>query len=239
MVYRHLISIKCHFSVLGAFPELYWLVTSIVVVIFVALNAEVSPDGCRVGGVTGSVTGSVKGMVIKRNGDIIWTTYLDSHSLFAVQTQHILLKVHIMRSEHNRDYRRDMLPTEFRDLLIVIYPPRNGLSQVTEIMKADVPWFGPLSDKVVVGGSCLASASDINASRAKRTSLSFYQKYYVERNIFEKFTARIFIPISTQGMVTAGGGSNPTESTTGSVPLADTLIDHHSRTSSKSEFVFL
>ncbi|EDS43689.1 tuberin [Culex quinquefasciatus] len=224
------------------------------------------------------VTGSVKGMVIERNGDIIRTTYLDSHILFAVvslckrfekgapiprriatagrdrllygreesgfsggtgvkdrpvlaqkygkelpklekdwdlngnaclaehtppantthppeglagwerrKRTHLLLrtdkllrelrnldnqkgrethkkhidKVHIMWSEHNRDYRRDMLPTEFRDLLIMIYPPRKGLSQVTEIMKPDVP--------------------------------------YVERNIFEKFTARIFIPISTQG----------------------------------------
>lgn len=62
---------------------------------------------------------------------------------------------------------------------------------------------------------------------------------YVERNIFKEFTARIFSTISTHGMVTAGGGGNPVGSTTGSVPLAAALIDHHSRTSSKSEFFFV
>lgn len=56
-----------------------------------------------------------------------------------------------------------------------------------------------------------------------------------ESNTFEDFTARIFSPIPPQGTVTAGGG-NPAGSTTGSAPLAAALIDHHSRTSSKSEF---
>ncbi|XP_038104421.1 ral GTPase-activating protein subunit alpha-1-like [Culex quinquefasciatus] len=49
--------------------------------------------------------------------------------------------------------------------------------------KPDVPWFGPLSDEVVMGCSGLASLvriSAINVSRAKRTSPSLYQKYYVE-----------------------------------------------------------
>ncbi|XP_039435881.1 probable Rho GTPase-activating protein CG5521 [Culex pipiens pallens] len=49
--------------------------------------------------------------------------------------------------------------------------------------KPDVPWFGPLSDEVVMGCSSLASLvriSAINVSRAKRTSPSLYQKYYVE-----------------------------------------------------------
>lgn len=88
-------------------------------------------------------------------------------------------EVHIVWSEHNRDYRRDILPTEFCDVLIVIYPLKSGLFRVTVNKKPDVPWFGPLSDEVVVGGSCLASlvrASAINASRAKRTSLSLYQQ---------------------------------------------------------------
>uniref|UniRef100_A0A8D8AP22 Probable Rho GTPase-activating protein CG5521 n=1 Tax=Culex pipiens TaxID=7175 RepID=A0A8D8AP22_CULPI len=159
-------------------------------------------------------------------------------------------EVHIVWSEHNRDYRRDILPTEFCDVLIVIYPLKSGLFRVTVNKKPDVPWFGPLSDEVVVGGSCLASlvrASAINASRAKRTALSLYQQYYEERNrsletvsmrhkesnTFEDFTARIFSPIPPQGTVTAGGG-NPAGSTTGSAPLAAALIDHHSRTSSKT-----
>ncbi|XP_058130699.1 probable Rho GTPase-activating protein CG5521 isoform X3 [Anopheles coustani] len=126
-------------------------------------------------------------------------------------------EVHIVWSEHNRDYRRDILPTEFCDVLIVIYPLKSGLFRVTVNKKPDVPWFGPLSDETVVGGACLASlvrASAINASRAKRSSLPLYQQYYEERNrsidtvalrhrensTFEDFTARIFSPIASQSM---------------------------------------
>ncbi|XP_055594870.1 probable Rho GTPase-activating protein CG5521 isoform X2 [Uranotaenia lowii] len=166
-------------------------------------------------------------------------------------------EVHIVWSEHNRDYRRDILPTEFCDVLIVIYPLKSGLFRVTVNKKADVPWFGPLSDEMVVGGSCLASlvrASAINASRSKRTSLSLYQQYYEERNrsldtvstrhkesnTFEDFTARIFSPIPPQGTVSAGhSGSNASGSGApgGPVvapPLAAALIDQHSRTVSKT-----
>lgn len=88
-------------------------------------------------------------------------------------------EVHIVWSEHHRDYRRDILPTEFCDVLIVVYPLRNGLFRVTINRKAEVPWFGPLFDEAIVGGSCLAAlvrATAINASRAKRTSLPFYQQ---------------------------------------------------------------
>jgi Rap/ran-GAP len=88
-------------------------------------------------------------------------------------------EVHIVWSEHNREYRRDILPTEFCDVLIVIYPLKSGLFRITLNKKAEVPWFGPLYDEAVVGGTCLASlvrATAINASRAKRTSLPFYQQ---------------------------------------------------------------
>lgn len=91
-------------------------------------------------------------------------------------------EVHIVWSEHHRDYRRDILPTEFCDVLIVVYPLRNGLFRVTVNRKPEVPWFGPLFDESIVGGSCLAAlvrATAINASRAKRTSLPFYQQLYM------------------------------------------------------------
>uniref|UniRef100_A0A182W1K5 Rap-GAP domain-containing protein n=1 Tax=Anopheles minimus TaxID=112268 RepID=A0A182W1K5_9DIPT len=166
-------------------------------------------------------------------------------------------EVHIVWSEHNRDYRRDILPTEFCDVLIVIYPLKSGLFRVTVNKKPEVPWFGPLSDEMVVGGACLASlvrASAINASRAKRSSLSLYQQYYEERNrsidtvalrhrensTFEDFTARIFCPIAQQSGGKAGGGSGGTvgssiaSGTNAPAPLAAALIDHHSRGPSKT-----
>ncbi|XP_049278160.1 probable Rho GTPase-activating protein CG5521 [Anopheles funestus] len=166
-------------------------------------------------------------------------------------------EVHIVWSEHNRDYRRDILPTEFCDVLIVIYPLKSGLFRVTVNKKPEVPWFGPLSDEMVVGGACLASlvrASAINASRAKRSSLSLYQQYYEERNrsidtvalrhrensTFEDFTARIFCPIAQQSGGKVGGGPSGTAGasiaagTNAPAPLAAALIDHHSRGPSKT-----
>uniref|UniRef100_A0A182PPZ3 Rap-GAP domain-containing protein n=1 Tax=Anopheles epiroticus TaxID=199890 RepID=A0A182PPZ3_9DIPT len=171
-------------------------------------------------------------------------------------------EVHIVWSEHNRDYRRDILPTEFCDVLIVIYPLKSGLFRVTVNKKPEVPWFGPLSDEMVVGGACLASlvrASAINASRAKRSSLPLYQQYYEERNrsidtvalrhrensTFEDFTARIFCPIAPQtkvggtgGVVGGAGasaaGSSIASGTNAPAPLAAALIDHHSRGPSKT-----
>ncbi|XP_053669364.1 probable Rho GTPase-activating protein CG5521 [Anopheles marshallii] len=167
-------------------------------------------------------------------------------------------EVHIVWSEHNRDYRRDILPTEFCDVLIVIYPLKSGLFRVTVNKKPEVPWFGPLSDEMVVGGACLASlvrASAINASRAKRSSLPLYQQYYEERNrsidtvalrhrensTFEDFTARIFCPIAQHngGKVGGGpsgtaGGSSIAAGTNAPAPLAAALIDHHSRGPSKT-----
>lgn len=39
-------------------------------------------------------------------------------------------EVHIVWSEHWRDYRRGILPTEFCDVLIVIYPLKNRLFRI-------------------------------------------------------------------------------------------------------------
>lgn len=88
-------------------------------------------------------------------------------------------EVHIVWSEHYRDYRRNILRTEFCDILIVIYPLKSGLFRVTVDKKLDVPWFGPLSNESVVTGISLAylvRATAINASRAKRMSLDHYKQ---------------------------------------------------------------
>ncbi|XP_059614307.1 probable Rho GTPase-activating protein CG5521 [Phlebotomus argentipes] len=154
-------------------------------------------------------------------------------------------EVHIVWSEHSRDYRRDILPTEFCDVLIVVYPLRSGLFRVTVNRKADVPWFGPIWDEAVVGGACLATlvrATAINASRAKRTSLNFYQQFYEERHrsletvssrhkentTFEEFASRVFLPIQSATYPSTTSSGN-----TGSAPLAAALIDHQ-KTGSKT-----
>lgn len=112
----------------------------------------------------------------------------DSSDAMLLKTRHIGNdEVHIVWSEHERDYRRDIFPTNFCDVLIVVYPLReNNLYRVTVNRKPEVPSFGPLlASESLVSGACLATlvrATAINASRTKRASLPMYQQFYEERN---------------------------------------------------------
>ncbi|XP_073814692.1 probable Rho GTPase-activating protein CG5521 isoform X1 [Musca autumnalis] len=162
----------------------------------------------------------------------------DSPEAILLKTRHLGNdEVHIVWSEHSRDYRRDILPTEFCDVLIVVYPLKNGLFRVTVNRKPEVPWFGPLANESIVSGACLATlirATAINASRAKRAALPLYQQYYEERNrsldsvssrykestTFEDFANRIYNPMPISTYATLRDTSN------NSAPLAAALIDH-------------
>ncbi|XP_033162540.1 probable Rho GTPase-activating protein CG5521 isoform X1 [Drosophila mauritiana] len=165
----------------------------------------------------------------------------DSSEAMLLKTRHLGNdEVHIVWSEHNRDYRRDILPTEFCDVLIVVYPLRNGLFRVTVNRKPEVPWFGPLANESVVSGACLATlirATAINASRTKRAALPLYQQFYEERNrsldsvssrykestTFEDFASRIYnpMPLSTLGTLRESNASSS------AAPLASALLDHN------------
>lgn len=50
-------------------------------------------------------------------------------------------EVHIVWSEHNRDYRRGIIATEFGDVIIVIYPLKNKLFRIQIQMKPGVSKF--------------------------------------------------------------------------------------------------
>ncbi|KAK9497959.1 hypothetical protein O3M35_003854 [Rhynocoris fuscipes] len=120
-------------------------------------------------------------------------------------------EVHIVWSEHSRDYRRGIIPTEFCDVLIVIYPLSHQLYRIQVSRKPDVPYFGPLYNESVVGHRelpGLVRATALSASRAKRSMLPFYQQYYEERGrsletviknhkkstTFEEFAANVYSP---------------------------------------------
>ncbi|KAL5289618.1 RALGAPA2 family protein [Megaselia abdita] len=149
-------------------------------------------------------------------------------------------EVFIVWSEHCRDYRRDILPTEFCDVLICIYPLKNGMFRVVVDKKPEVPWFGPLYQENIVGGamlSILVRETAINAGRAKRSSLPFYQQFYEEvfrsvdtvgmrykeATIYEDFISRIFNPNT----------SNCKDSTNCVSHLAAALIDTSMKLNSK------
>ncbi|RXM91197.1 Ral GTPase-activating protein subunit alpha-1 [Acipenser ruthenus] len=90
-------------------------------------------------------------------------------------------EVHIVWSEHTRDYRRGIIPTEFGDVLIVIYPMKNHMYSVQIMKKPEVPFFGPLFDGAIVDGKILPTmvrTTAINASRALKSLIPLYQNLY-------------------------------------------------------------
>ncbi|XP_043553761.1 ral GTPase-activating protein subunit alpha-1 isoform X5 [Chiloscyllium plagiosum] len=120
-------------------------------------------------------------------------------------------EVHIVWSEHTRDYRRGIIPTEFGDVLIVIYPMKNFMFSIHIMKKPEIPFFGPLFDGAIVDGKVLPNlvrATAINASRALKSLIPLYQNFYEERaryletivqhhqepTTFEDFAAQVFCP---------------------------------------------
>uniref|UniRef100_A0A803VXH9 Ral GTPase activating protein catalytic subunit alpha 2 n=1 Tax=Ficedula albicollis TaxID=59894 RepID=A0A803VXH9_FICAL len=120
-------------------------------------------------------------------------------------------EVHIVWSEHTRNYRRGIIPTDFGDVLIVIYPMRNHMFFIEIVKKPEVPFFGPLFDGAIVTAKLLPSlicATCINASRAVKSLIPLYQSFYEERALyleaiiqnhkevmtFEDFAAQVFSP---------------------------------------------
>ncbi|XP_051237041.1 ral GTPase-activating protein subunit alpha-1 isoform X5 [Dicentrarchus labrax] len=120
-------------------------------------------------------------------------------------------EVHIVWSEHSRDYRRGIIPTEFGDVLIVIYPMKNHMYSIHILKKPEVPFFGPLFDGALVDMKILPTmvrATAINASRALKSLIPLYQNFYEERaryletivqhhqepTTFEDYAARVYSP---------------------------------------------
>uniref|UniRef100_A0A7N6BD31 Rap-GAP domain-containing protein n=1 Tax=Anabas testudineus TaxID=64144 RepID=A0A7N6BD31_ANATE len=120
-------------------------------------------------------------------------------------------EVHIVWSEHTRDYRRGIIPTDFGDVLIIIYPMKNHMYYIQIMKKPQVPFFGPLFNGAIITGTLLPSlvrATCINASRAVKSRLTLYQSFYEERALyleaivqnhrevmtFEDFASQVFSP---------------------------------------------
>uniref|UniRef100_A0A8C2XS74 Ral GTPase activating protein catalytic subunit alpha 1 n=1 Tax=Cyclopterus lumpus TaxID=8103 RepID=A0A8C2XS74_CYCLU len=135
-------------------------------------------------------------------------------------------EVHIVWSEHSRDYRRGIIPTEFGDVLIIIYPMKNHMYSIHILKKPEVPFFGPLFDGAVVDMDILPTmvrATAINASRALKSLIPLYQNFYEERaryleNIvqhhqepttFEDYAARVYSPAPCTHQPSDAGKTRP------------------------------
>ncbi|XP_040837711.1 ral GTPase-activating protein subunit alpha-2 isoform X1 [Ochotona curzoniae] len=130
-------------------------------------------------------------------------------------------EVHIVWSEHSRDYRRGIIPTAFGDVSIIIYPMKNHMFFIAITKKPEVPFFGPLFDGAIVSGKLLPSlicATCINASRAVKCLIPLYQSFYEERALyleaiiqnhrevmtFEDFAAQVFSPSPSHSLSGTG-----------------------------------
>ncbi|XP_043845509.1 ral GTPase-activating protein subunit alpha-1 isoform X8 [Dromiciops gliroides] len=164
-------------------------------------------------------------------------------------------EVHIVWSEHTRDYRRGIIPTEFGDVLIVIYPMKNHMFSIQIMKKPEVPFFGPLFDGAIVNGKILpimVRATAINASRALKSLIPLYQNFYEERarylqsivqhhlepTTFEDFAAQVFSPApyhhSTSDTVGSCPETLPSETSTASQMDGTDLASPMSPRTSKS-----
>ncbi|XP_064179388.1 ral GTPase-activating protein subunit alpha-1 isoform X9 [Anguilla rostrata] len=150
-------------------------------------------------------------------------------------------EVHIVWSEHSRDYRRGIIPTEFGDVLIIIYPVKNHMYSIQILKKPEVPFFGPLFDGAIVDEkilSTLVRATAINASRALKSLIPLYQNFYEERaryletivqhhlepTTFEDYAAQVFCPAPFNHLPSEAGScpeSQPGESPAAQVDGSD------------------
>ena len=92
--------------------------------------------------------------------------------------------VHIVWSEHDRDYRPWTIVSQFNNVHIVIYPLKDPFFRIQIFTKPDVALFGPLLDGMVVDKQHLGTLvrlTAINANKAVRYAQQGYKKPYPTR----------------------------------------------------------
>jgi len=93
--------------------------------------------------------------------------------------------VHIVWSEHCRNYKPDTITSQFNDAHIVIYPLPNGLYKIQVFRKEDkIPLFGPLIHGMAITKQLLAHlvrSTAINANRYVRYNTEGYMRPYPTR----------------------------------------------------------
>lgn len=76
------------------------------------------------------------------NGKIVFIEMKYECIIIIVQLRHLGNdEIQIVWSEHNRDYRRGIVNTEFADVIIVIYPLKNGLYRIQIDKKTEVRYY--------------------------------------------------------------------------------------------------
>lgn len=97
--------------------------------------------------------------------------------------------VHIVWSEHVRDYSPKTISGAFGDSVIIIYPLPNGLYRIQVAKKQKTPFFGPLQHGMTVTKQLLpivVRLTAINAFRYIRSLQEGYERPSKDLNFFLK-----------------------------------------------------
>jgi len=97
--------------------------------------------------------------------------------------------VHIIWSEHKRDYKPTTITSNFNDAHVIIYPLPNGLFRIQVTRKEKIPRFSPLLDGMILTKKILCPLvrqTAINASKRARSLSKGYQKPFPTRNVLIK-----------------------------------------------------
>jgi len=97
--------------------------------------------------------------------------------------------VHIVWSEHKRDYNPDVIVSQFNDAHLIVYPLQCGLYRIQTYRKQTIPEFGPLTDGMVLSNKILGPLiriTAINANRCVRSTQPAYEHPFILRKKFVK-----------------------------------------------------
>ncbi|XP_065324936.1 ral GTPase-activating protein subunit alpha-1-like isoform X2 [Gordionus sp. m RMFG-2023] len=119
-------------------------------------------------------------------------------------------EIHVVWSDHFRDYRKSIIPTEFCDILIIIYPVvEYNLFSIriinNRIRDKEQLNFGPLFDGAIVDESCLAPLvrqTALNANRyIKSQNKSFQHNFVARSNCLNNIISHHKLPSSFENLV--------------------------------------
>ncbi len=121
--------------------------------------------------------------------------------------------VHIIWSEHKRDYDPNVIVSQFNDAHIVIYPQPSGLFRVQIFRKEKLKLFGPLMDGMLVNKQVLSDMirlTAVNAHRSVRYGQKGYENPYVTRiNYIREATRRYKQPKPSEELYAKFFGLKP------------------------------
>jgi hypothetical protein len=121
--------------------------------------------------------------------------------------------VHIIWSEHKRDYDPNVIVSQFNDAHIVIYPQPSGLFRVQIFRKEKLKIFGPLMDGMLVNKQVLSDMirlTAVNAHRSVRYGQKGYENPYVTRlNYIREATRRYKQPKPSEELYAKFFGLKP------------------------------